>query len=39
MKLYPGVGLPLKDKGPDDIDFVVVRENTEGLYAGARAAC
>ncbi len=26
---------PLKDKGPDDINFVVVRENTEGLYAGA----
>jgi 3-isopropylmalate dehydrogenase len=33
--LYPGVDCPLKDKGPDDIDFVVVRENTEGLYAGA----
>jgi 3-isopropylmalate dehydrogenase len=32
--LYPGVYTPLKDKGPDDIDFVVVRENTEGLYAG-----
>jgi 3-isopropylmalate dehydrogenase len=28
------VDCPLKDKGPDDIDFVVVRENTEGLYAG-----
>jgi 3-isopropylmalate dehydrogenase len=35
VKLYPGVETPLKDKGPDDIDFVVVRENTEGLYAGA----
>jgi 3-isopropylmalate dehydrogenase len=35
VKLYPGVECPLKDKGPDDIDFVVVRENTEGLYAGA----
>jgi 3-isopropylmalate dehydrogenase len=33
--LYPNVDTPLKDKGPDDIDFVVVRENTEGLYAGA----
>ncbi len=33
--LYPNVETPLKDKGPDDIDFVVVRENTEGLYAGA----
>jgi 3-isopropylmalate dehydrogenase len=33
--LYPGVDTPLKDKGPEDIEFVVVRENTEGLYAGA----
>ena len=35
VKLYPGVETPLKDKGPDEIDFVVVRENSEGLYAGA----
>ena len=35
VKLYPGVETPLKDKGPNEIDFVVVRENTEGLYAGA----
>jgi 3-isopropylmalate dehydrogenase len=35
VKLYEGVKTPLKDKGPEDIDFVVVRENTEGLYAGA----
>ncbi len=35
VKLYEGVDTPLKEKGPDDIDFVVVRENTEGLYAGA----
>jgi len=35
IKLYPGVEIPLKDKGSEDIDFVVVRENTEGLYAGA----
>ena len=35
VKLYPGVEIPLKDKLPEDIDFVVVRENTEGLYAGA----
>ncbi len=35
VKLYPGVDCPLKDKGPADIDFVVVRENTEGLYSGA----
>lgn len=34
VKLYPGVETPLKDKGPEDIDFVVVRENTEGLYVG-----
>ncbi len=33
--LYPGVDCPLKDKGPEDIDFVVVRENTEGMYVGA----
>ena len=33
--LYPGVDTPLKGKGPEQIDFVVVRENTEGLYAGA----
>jgi 3-isopropylmalate dehydrogenase len=32
--LYPGVDTPLKDKGPEDIDFIVVRENTEGMYAG-----
>jgi 3-isopropylmalate dehydrogenase len=35
VKLYPGVDTPLLDKGPEHIDFVVVRENTEGLYAGA----
>lgn len=34
VKLYPGVECPLKDKGPEHIDFVVIRENTEGLYAG-----
>ncbi len=35
VRLYPGVDTPLKDKGPEDIDFVVVRENTEGAYLGA----
>jgi 3-isopropylmalate dehydrogenase len=35
VKLYPGVNTPLKDKGPEHIDFVIVRENTEGLYTGA----
>ena len=34
VKLYPGVETPLAGKGPDDIDFVVVRENTEDLYVG-----
>ncbi|MGH8873341.1 MAG: 3-isopropylmalate dehydrogenase [Acidimicrobiia bacterium] len=34
VKLYPGVWTPLRDKTPEQIDFVVVRENTEGLYAG-----
>lgn len=31
-KLYPGASSPLKN--PGEIDFVVVREGTEGLYAG-----
>jgi len=35
VKLYPGVETPLKDKGPEHIDYVVVRENTEGAYIGA----
>jgi len=35
VKLYPGIETPLKDKGPEDIDYVVVRENTEGAYIGA----
>jgi len=34
VKLYPGVDCPLKNKKPEDIDFVVVRENTGDLYAG-----
>jgi 3-isopropylmalate dehydrogenase len=34
VKLLPGVETPLKDKKPEDIDFVVVRENTEDLYTG-----
>lgn len=34
VKLYPGVETPLKDKGPDEIDYVVVRENTGGIYTG-----
>jgi 3-isopropylmalate dehydrogenase len=35
VKLYPGVDCPLKDKGPADINFDVIRENTEDLYCGA----
>src|SRR4030043_1890024 len=35
IKLYPGVETPLKDKRPEDIDFIVVRENQEGAYLGA----
>ena len=34
VKLYPNVWTPIKDKGPEDIDFVIVRENTGGLYTG-----
>ena len=34
VKLYPGVETPLAGKGPEDIDFVVVRENTEDMYCG-----
>ncbi len=35
VKLYENVETPLKNKGPKEIDYVVVRENTEGLYAVA----
>src|SRR3974390_999171 len=35
VKLYDERFLPLKDKKPEDIDFVVVRENNEGLYTCA----
>jgi len=34
VKLYPNVETPLKDKGPEDIDFIIVRENTGGIYTG-----
>ena len=34
IKLLEGVWCPLKDKTPKDIDFVVVRENTEDFYIG-----
>jgi 3-isopropylmalate dehydrogenase len=35
VKLFPGVASPLAGKGPEQIDFVVCREGTEGPYAGA----
>jgi 3-isopropylmalate dehydrogenase len=35
VKLFPGVDCPLKGKGPEHIDYVVVRENTGDLYCGA----
>ncbi len=35
VKLYDERFCPLKDKKPEHIDFVVVRENNEGLYTGA----
>jgi 3-isopropylmalate dehydrogenase len=38
VKLYPGVDTPLKDKGPEDIDFVVIRENSGGIYTGIGGA-
>ncbi len=34
VKLYPGVDTPLKNKTHEHIDYVVVRENTGGLYSG-----
>lgn len=38
IKLYPGVATPLKDKGPEDIDYVVVRENSGDVYTGMGGA-
>ncbi|MBN2712693.1 MAG: 3-isopropylmalate dehydrogenase [Planctomycetes bacterium] len=34
IRLYPGVDTPLKGKGPEEIDYVVIRENVGGLYTG-----
>jgi len=33
-RILPGVRGPLRDRGPSDLDWVIVRENTEGEYAG-----
>src|SRR3954465_7684355 len=40
VRVLAGVESPLRDRGPDDIDLCVVRENTEGEYStiGARIA-
>jgi len=38
VKLFPGVECPLKDKGPEHIDFVVIRENSGGIYTGMGGA-
>ena len=35
VKLFPGVETPIRGKGSDEIDMVVVRENNEDLYVGA----
>lgn len=35
VRLFPGIRGPLRDKGPDDVDMLFIRENTEGEYAGA----
>ncbi len=34
VRLLPGIPTPIAGKGPQDIDFVVVRENTEDFYIG-----
>ncbi|MCP4622232.1 MAG: 3-isopropylmalate dehydrogenase [bacterium] len=34
VKLYPNVETPLKDKGPEEVDFTVIRENSGGIYTG-----
>lgn len=35
VRLFPGVQTPLKGKGPAEIDYVVIRENSGDLYTGA----
>ena len=34
IRLLEGVETPIRDKGPEDINYVVVRENSEDLYVG-----
>jgi 3-isopropylmalate dehydrogenase len=38
VKLYRKEDCPLKDKEPKDVDFVVIRENTGGIYTGVGGA-
>ena len=33
-RILPGIHAPLADAGPGDLDWVIVRENSEGEYAG-----
>ena len=33
-RILPGISAPLRDKGPGDLDWVIVRENSEGEYVG-----
>lgn len=39
IKLYDARLCPIKDKQPEDVDMVIVRENTEGAYAGMHGFC
>lgn len=34
-RLLPGLASPLRDAGPKEIDWIIVRENSEGEYSGA----
>ena len=38
-RLMPGVRSPLAGREPGDVDFYVVRENTEGEYSASAAGC
>jgi len=33
-RILPGIKAPLRDKGPGDLDWVIIRENSEGEYSG-----
>lgn len=36
VQLFEGVWTPIKEKGPEQVNMTIIRENTEGLYAPAR---